>query len=57
MRTLLIATLTFFALNGCTGWNFEPADKPPANEYEKRIYQQQDALEQQRETMLNAYHT
>ena len=57
MRTLLIAFTALFALNGCAGWSFEPADKAPTNDYEKRIYQQEDALKQQQQTMLNAYHT
>jgi PBP1b-binding outer membrane lipoprotein LpoB len=57
MRTAFTLLGAFFILSGCSGWSLEPSDKAPDNEYEKRIYQQQDALEQQRETMLNAYHT
>jgi predicted small lipoprotein YifL len=57
MRRIWTAIAALFMLNGCGGWTLEPSDKAPETEYEKRIYQQQDALEQQQRTMLNAYHT
>jgi|GEM_PF-6279117 len=58
MRTLLLSSVALFLLSGCgNGWSLEPADKAPSNDYEKRIYQQEEALKQQQSTLLNAYHT
>jgi PBP1b-binding outer membrane lipoprotein LpoB len=53
MRIALTTLIAAFALGGCSGWSLEPADKAPQNDYEKRIYQQEDALKQQQATMLN----
>jgi PBP1b-binding outer membrane lipoprotein LpoB len=40
-------------INGCSGYTFEPINTPPKTEHEAMVKEQQNALTQQQEMILN----
>ncbi len=54
-KSLFLATVAALLFGGCAEFSFQSSDTPPVTEHDKAVYQQQKALQEQQETMLDTY--
>lgn len=55
IKILFTATIAALLFNGCSEFSFQSSKTPPVTEHDKAVYQQQQALKTQQETMLDTY--
>ena len=55
IRTLFFSTVAALLFSGCAELSVQSSDTPPVTEHDKAVYQQQKALQEQQETMLDTY--